>query len=159
MFNVSWTHECTDQFFLRKRHNTSAKSAPGLRMGCYNVQRISCHDLSGTTHPSTQQIQRYFFLHARNKSIKESNYIEKIKQPDKNLTFFWPMYPSYIPWKHQKTKCFIMFSVGIGKETLIWNGLQQTKKHSPFETRKKPLLILHTVIQNQQVNQTVHNLI
>ena len=26
------------------------------------------------------------------------------------LTHFWPMSPLYTPWKHQKTKAFLVFS-------------------------------------------------
>ena len=34
-----------------------------------------------------------------------------------NLTHFWPMFPSYTPWKHQKTKGFLVFSVGYNGNT------------------------------------------
>ena len=27
-----------------------------------------------------------------------------------SLTHFWPMFPFYTPWKHQKTKGFLVFS-------------------------------------------------
>ena len=29
------------------------------------------------------------------------------------LTYLWPMFPFYTPWKHQKTKGFLVFSGGI----------------------------------------------
>ena len=29
------------------------------------------------------------------------------------LTYFWPMFPFYTPWKHQKTFGFLVFSWGI----------------------------------------------
>ena len=29
------------------------------------------------------------------------------------LTYFWPMFPFYNPWKHQKTKGFLVFSASM----------------------------------------------
>ena len=33
-----------------------------------------------------------------------------------SLTHFMPLVPFYIPWKHQKTSDFLMFSVGIERD-------------------------------------------
>ena len=37
-----------------------------------------------------------------------------------SLTHYMPLVSSHIPWKYQKTKCFLMFSGGI--ESAQWNG-------------------------------------
>ena len=49
-------HDRIHEFFFRKRHNAPARSAPRLRMGCYSVQDLSCHDLSEITHQSTPEM-------------------------------------------------------------------------------------------------------
>ena len=40
-----------------------------------------------------------------------------------NLIRFFPIFPLYTPWKHQKTRGFLMFSGGYKKGTLETNGL------------------------------------
>ena len=37
----------------------------------------------------------------------------------KKLTHFWPIFPFYTPWKHQKTKDFLVFSGGIRWDHLL----------------------------------------
>ena len=44
----------------------------------------------------------------------------------KGLTHFWSMFPFYTPWKHQKTKGFLVFSGGCRMGTLVRNGLRET---------------------------------
>ena len=36
----------------------------------------------------------------------------ELKSQLMSLTHFWPMFPFYTPWKHQKTKGFLVFSGG-----------------------------------------------
>ena len=38
-------------------------------------------------------------------------------------THFWPMFPFYTPWKHQKTCGFLLFSRGLKMGTLARNRL------------------------------------
>ena len=40
------------------------------------------------------------------------------------LTHLCPMVPFYTPWKHQKTKGFLMFLGWYKIKTLTWNGTQ-----------------------------------
>ena len=45
--------------------------------------------------------------------IKKRIFREIRKYKSKGLNNFWPMFPFYNPWKHQKTKDFLVFSGGI----------------------------------------------
>ena len=60
-------------------------------------------------------------IQQRSRSNKKAMTIAKI-----SLTHFWPMFPFYTPWKHQKTKVFWFSGVfrGYKMGTLVRNGLK-----------------------------------
>ena len=58
------------------------------------------------------------------------------------FTHFWPMFLIYTPWKHQKTKGFLMFSGGNYKMgTLARNGLYPITKESIKVISKVQILV------------------
>ena len=44
----------------------------------------------------------------------------------KGSTYFWPIFPFYTPWKHEKTKIFLVFSGGIKWEHSPEMGYEKT---------------------------------
>ena len=53
------------------------------------------------------------------------------------LTYFIPLTSFLTPWKHQKTRCFLMFSGCIEKRPVVWDGLTYScifwEKYLPLE--------------------------
>ena len=74
----------------------------------------------GCSWPFTQSIYTFFY---------KKNFCKKmsLKNP-KTLTRFWPMFPFYAPWKHQKSEGFPVISGRIKWEHWSNMGSENVKK-------------------------------
>ena len=62
-----------------------------------------------------------------------------------SLNYFWPMFPFYTPWKHQKIKGFLVFSGGIKWEhwsEIGWDVFQVSKHIKRFSQVSQVLVFL-----------------
>ena len=75
------------------------------------IKNTTCNALTG----SGEDLQ---FLFSTNKDLFEinSNAKDFFSLRCGTLTNFKPMFPFYTPWKRQKTRSFLTFSGGIGRE-------------------------------------------
>ena len=85
----------------------------------------------------------YFFCYSEKFCLLIFHPSESMQTENVNkFTHFWPMFLIYTPWKHQKTKGFLMFSGGNYKMgTLARNGLYPITKESIKVISKVQILV------------------